>query len=199
MILGYKHIKEAIDSGVWTAHRDGKEVGSDKLTINSNSVNVSLGSGILIPKIVTNDRYINPHNENAIVWQEYKIGYIGYPFDPGKFMLAHVKERFDCTEMLKIDGKERQFAPMIEGRSTAARCGLCIHSTAGFGDVGFSSSFTLELTTHLPIKLYEGDEVAQVYFIEVSDGSVKYDGAYTSQHDAPKAPVLGKDRFARWK
>ena len=36
--------------------------------------------------------------------------------------------------------------PMIEGRSSIARLGICIHLTAGFGDVGFEGNWTLELS-----------------------------------------------------
>jgi dCTP deaminase len=200
MNLSHKHIKAAFDTGLWKAWRNGKQVSSDQLTINPNSVNVSLGKTILIPKIISNSRYIELHNAESVEWLQYSIGYVGYPFEPGQFMLGHVRERFDCSAPIASgDGALHYFAPMIEGRSTVARCGLSIHETAGFGDFNFSSTFTVELSCKLPIKLHEGDEIAQVYFTEVSDGSVGYQGAYTSQHDAPKAPVLGKDRFARWK
>lgn len=195
MILAHNHIKAAIDSGVWTAHRDGKRIGSDKLTINTNSVNVSLGDKKLDPMII-NCRWLDLHDGTEINWHTFNA----YKFyiHPGDFCLMHVRERFDCTAPIEINGQQKYFAPMIEGRSTAARCGLTVHSTAGFGDYGFNSNFTLEVSSHLPIILRTGDEIAQVYFIEVSDNSVRYDGAYTDQHDTPRAPVIGKDRFQRW-
>jgi dCTP deaminase len=195
MILAHNHIKAAIDSGVWTAHRDGKRIGSDKLTINTNSVNVGLGKGMMEQKPTTHG-IIDLHDPDSLQW--VTRWYDDYIIRPGKFWLMSVRERFDCTAPLEINGQQKYFAPMIEGRSTAARCGLTVHSTAGFGDYGFNSNFTLEVSSHLPIILRTGDEIAQVYFIEVSDDNVFYDGAYTDQHDTPRAPVIGKDRFQRW-
>lgn len=201
MILAHNHIKAAIDSGAWTAHRDGKRIGSDELTINTNSVNVSLGNARLWPWLLNSYRPFSHlsadlHEMESINWELIKSDQC--QILPGKFCLMHVRERFDCTAPIEINGQQKYFAPMIEGRSTAARCGLTVHSTAGFGDYGFNSNFTLEVSSHLPIILRTGDEIAQVYFIEVSDDNVFYDGAYTDQHDAPRAPVIGKDRFQRW-
>jgi dCTP deaminase len=136
------------------------------------------------------------HKPDCLPWQDTPLSSedtIG--MFPNDFYLAHTAERFDCSAPLEINGRETYFIPMLEGRSTVARCGLSVHSSAGYGDVGFSSSWTLELTTALPIILRPGDRIAQVFFIEASSGTVKYDGAYTDQHDGPRAPVLGKERF----
>jgi dCTP deaminase len=54
----------------------------------------------------------------------------------------------------------------LEGKSSLARLGLVIHSTAGFIDAGFDGDVTLELSNvaTLPILLYPGMKVAQFAF-----------------------------------
>lgn len=201
MILSGSDIRGAIDDGEWQVFRDGVPVDSDVLTINGNSVNVSLGDKMLIPKW---DRvkscYVDLHDPDSISWQypmeSDRIDNEQFHILPRDFVLMNVRERFDCSEALYIKGRMRWFAPMIEGRSTSARCGLSIHACAGFGDYGFSGTFTIEVSSKLPIILRKGDEVAQVYFIEVSSPD-HYQGAYTEQRDEPVAPALGKDRFQR--
>jgi len=58
----------------------------------------------------------------------------------------------------------------VEGRSSYARLGLAIHSTAGFIDPGFEGNITLEIYNHSPrpIKLYPGDRVCQIVLEELS-------------------------------
>jgi dCTP deaminase len=61
----------------------------------------------------------------------------------------------------------------IEGKSTLARKGLAIHSTAGFVDPGFHGTLTLELSNvgAWPIVLEAGMPIAQLSFDYV-DGKV---------------------------
>ena len=202
MLLSAKHIKEAFANGTWIARRDGLRIMPDEMTINPNSVNVSLGRKILIPRINRPSQcYVDLHDPKSLIWQEPmksdKIKEGEFHLTTMDFILMHTRESFDCSKPLVIDGKQRFFAPMIEGRSTVARCGLSIHATAGYGDYGFDGSWTLEVTAQMPIILREGDEIAQVYFEEVSDNSRAYCGAYKDQYSGPQAPVIGKDRFQR--
>ena len=46
--------------------------------------------------------------------------------------------------------------PQIEGRSSVGRLGLFVHVTAGFGDVGFSGYWTLEMFAVHPVRIYPG-------------------------------------------
>lgn len=191
MILAHDEIKTAIHYHGWMAYRDGKQIMSEDLTINSNSVNVSLGNIALRPAI---DTAIDLHDSTSLEWFEHEFEEL--EIGNHSFVLAHVRERFDCSAPLYIGGRHRYFAPMIEGRSTLGRCGLNVHATAGFGDFGFCANFTLELSAHLPIILRPGDEIAQVSFVEVSSPT-PYASVYSDQYDRPRAPVIGKGRFGR--
>ena len=78
---------------------------------------------------------------------------------------------------------------MLEGRSSIGRLGLFIHVTAGFGDVGFSGFWTLEMFCVQPIRIYAGVEIAQIYYHKI-DG--EYD-TYVSnkyQHNKSIQPSL---------
>ena len=81
---------------------------------------------------------------------------------PGNFALGLVKE------ITGVDGKH---VGRLEGKSSLARLGLIIHTTAGFLDPGNSLQLTLELfnASPLPIKLYPGMKVAQIAFEEMSE------------------------------
>jgi deoxycytidine triphosphate deaminase len=81
---------------------------------------------------------------------------------PGSFALALVKE---------ITGVDSKHVGRLEGKSSLARLGLIIHTTAGFLDPGNSLQLTLELfnASPLPIKLYPGMKIAQIAFEELSE------------------------------
>lgn len=192
MILAHNEIRHALDSGAWTAHRDGKRIGSELLTINPCSVNCSLGN---IALECASDYPIDLHDEGSTKWESFEFEKLCV--HPDEFYLLHVRERFDCSAPILIHGRECYFAPMIEGRSTPARCSLSIHETAGFSEYGFDANFTLEVSARLPVIIRPGDEIAQIYFQEVSSPT-RYDSVYADQYDAPRSPVLGKERFRRF-
>lgn len=78
-----------------------------------------------------------------------------------------------------------KFIPMINGRSSVGRLGICVHITAGFGDIGFDGTWTLEITVAEPVRVYPSTEIAQVCFFKPA-GRVKklYKGRYQNQIDA---------------
>lgn len=79
---------------------------------------------------------------------------------PGSFALGLVKE---------VTGVDNKHVGRLEGKSSLARLGLIIHTTAGFLDPGNSLQLTLELfnASPLPIKLYPGMKIAQIAFEEL--------------------------------
>lgn len=79
------------------------------------------------------------------------------------------------------------YIPMYEGRSSMARLGIQSHLSAGFGDVGFASNWTLEIAVIHPTKVYPFMRIGQVYFHEIHNQynimKHRYDGKYKSQVD----------------
>ena len=73
---------------------------------------------------------------------------------------------------------------MLNGRSSVGRLGICIHITAGFGDIGFNGTWTLEITAIKPVRVYPNIEICQVsYFTPYGESKIKYDGRYQGQID----------------
>ena len=80
---------------------------------------------------------------------------------PGEFVLGSTAERIGIPD--DIVGR-------LEGKSSLARLGLVIHSTAGFVDAGFEGHLTLELSNvaTLPITLYPGMKIGQISYLQMS-------------------------------
>lgn len=94
------------------------------------------------------------------------------------------------------------FVPMYEGRSSLARLGIQSHISAGFGDIGFKSKWTLEITVVNPVKIYPGIRIGQVYFHQISTINMDYfniikpklySGKYLQQ-TSPQSSKLYQDR-----
>ena len=58
----------------------------------------------------------------------------------------------------------------LEGRSSLARIGIIVHSTAGLFDPGWVGTATLELGNlgRMPVKLYPGDRICAFTFQQLS-------------------------------
>ena len=88
------------------------------------------------------------------------------------------------------------YIPMYEGRSSMARLGIQSHLSAGFGDIGFSSNWTLEIAVIHPTIVYPNMRIGQVYFHKIDSPSNilenRYDGKYKTQED-PQESLSFKD------
>lgn len=80
---------------------------------------------------------------------------------PNEFALGVTKDHI---------GVGNKFSAELMGKSSLARLGLIVHTTAGFIDPGNSLNITLEFfnTNSLPIKLYPEMKIGQVIFEELS-------------------------------
>ena len=176
MILSGSEIRKALDSGVWEISDGERVLLGDEYYVGPNSVDVRLGDRAFLG---------NPYSKNpAHIPFDFTKSWLS----PGNFVLGHTIEAIDCSAPLTIDGEQHYFVPMLEGRSTLARMGVCIHQTAGFGDYGFDRQWTLEITTHLPVMLTPGMRIGQIYFQKLLGESVRYNGAYKDQ-SGPTMPA----------
>lgn len=144
MILSGKEIKKNIGKDIIIEPYDEKK-------INPNSYNLSLSNELL----VYDDYVLDMKKENKA--SKIIIPEDGLILEPNKLYLGRTNE-FTKTE---------RFVPMLEGRSSTGRLGLFIHVTAGFGDVGFSGYWTLEIFCIQPIKIYPNVEICQIYYHDI--------------------------------
>ena len=99
----------------------------------------------------------------------------GFILEPGVLYLGSTIEKVGSSN----------YIPMYEGRSSMARLGIQSHLSAGFGDVGFQSNWTLEIAVVHRTKIYANMRIGQVYFHEIdknsNDKHNRYDGKYSTQ------------------
>ena len=123
----------------------------DERRLNPNSYNLSLANELLVYKNPVLDMKRPNPAVRVIIPEE------GLLLEPNKLYLGRTNE-YTKTEC---------FVPMLEGRSSTGRLGLFIHVTAGFGDVGFSGYWTLEIFCVQPVRIYPNVEICQIYYHDI--------------------------------
>ena len=149
----------------------------NKSQLNPNSYNLRLADELMIYDLHELD--MKKKNSGHLI----KIPEEGYLLEPNKLYLARTME-YTKTEC---------FVPMLEGRSSVGRLGLFIHVTAGFGEVGFSGYWTLEMFCVQPIRIYSGVEICQIYFHTVLGTADKYDSGKYQNNKGIQTSLLYKD------
>ena len=174
MILSDRSIRAALLEG---------RIGIDPLddaAVQPSSLDVRIGSTF---RVFANHRHlaIDPHQVQPDLTDVVAKG-DDEPFvlHPGEFVLGSTLERITLPDDL---------VARLEGKSSLARLGLVVHSTAGFIDAGFDGEVTLELSNvaTLPILLHPGMRVAQLAFFQLDGpaenpyGSSKVGSKYQGQ------------------
>lgn len=142
------------------------------------------------------------------VFQDVKFDYIGIKptdriilLEPGETILAHTNE---------FIGGKNHITTMMKARSSLGRNFIEVCKCAGWGDVGYTNRWTMEITnnsSHYSIPLVVGRRIAQIIFFETGE-ILKSDytklGKYQSSNDIKKMkkdwkpesmlPKLYKDR-----
>jgi dCTP deaminase len=163
----------------------------DPSLLNPNSVNLRMGDELLVyvlePRPLDRETgagigefYMDMKREPAVM--RLKIPPEGRILEPGVLYIGHTKE---YTET-------RNFVPCIEGRSSVARLGMCVHITAGFGDEGFCGQWTTEITVVHPLRVYPDVPICQIVYSTVVGESMPYKGKYSGNR-GPHASKLWKD------
>lgn len=142
--------------------------------LNPNSYNVKLGNTL---KYYYNPVYcgiLDPLNENTLKTVDIQIPESGFILQPGRLYLGSTVETISTNKYISA----------IDGRSSIGRLGINIHATAGFGDIGFSGTYTLEISVIHPVKVYPNMLIGQVYFNEpYGDIDFLYNGRYQGQSE----------------
>ena len=152
--------------------------------LGSNSYDVHLGNylGVYI------DRILDAKQHNKI--RLFKIPKAGFVLEPNCLYLGVTKE---YTETFN-------YVPFLEGKSSVGRLGIDIHATAGKGDVGFCNTWTLEISTSIPVRIYAGMPVGQLIYFKV-EGNVKQDyntkktAKYITRTTKPIESMMWKNHF----
>ena len=160
----------------------------EKNRVNPNSYNLRLSdiilevvpdkNGVIDPRVPCDVKQVTPiDKDSSIFFGERKLA----DENAKAFLLEPHKLYLSST--IETTGSDF-YVPMLSGRSSVARCGIEVHRTAGFGDIGFCGTWTLEITVVYPTILIAGMEIAQVYFEEpMGQANNKYHGKYQSQTD----------------
>lgn len=170
MILSGKEIKRRLGTDIQIEPFNNSQLGP-------NSYNLRLHDELLV--------YDNPildMKKNHEV-SKIQIPEEGLLLEPGKLYLARTIEYTKTTTCV----------PMLEGRSSIGRLGLFIHITAGFGDVGFSGYWTLEIFCVQPIRIYAGVEICQIFYHTIEGDYVLYNSSKYQNNQGVQASQLYKD------
>lgn len=115
----------------------------------------------------------------------------GFVLQPNEFYLGSSIECCTATNLV----------PRLDGRSSVGRFSIEIHRTAGLGDVSWGiedgeqllPTWTLEISTMKPVRVYAGMRIGQVVFETVVGKLQRYRSKYGNQHE-PQESLLCMDR-----
>ena len=137
--------------------------------LNPNSYNVRLHPELMVYDDPILDAHKEPKLSKLVIPEEGLVIY------PNRLYLGRTVEYTETHNLV----------PMLNGRSSIGRLGIMIHLTAGFGDIGFAGTWTLEIATVKPVRIYPNMLIGQLYYEEPTGrvGRV-YNGRYQGQIDA---------------
>jgi dCTP deaminase len=159
-MLSGKEIKKRLNKDIIIEPFDEKQ-------INPNSYNVLLSNELYIYEDEVLDIKKAPNLKKIIIPDD------GYVLEPGKLYIGHTVEYTETYNLV----------PMIDGRSSLGRLGLFTNSSAGFGDVGFKGTWSLQLTCIHPVKIYPNMKIAQLYYEEIIGEIENYHGKYLNPNN----------------
>ena len=145
----------------------------DEKRINPNSYNLSLAGELL----VYDNHVLDMKEPNPV--SRIIIPEDGLLLEPNRLYLGRTNEYTSTS----------RYVPMMEGRSSTGRLGLFIHVTAGFGDIGFSGYWTLEIFCVQPVRIYPNVEICQIYYHDI-DGEYELYKSGKCQNNAGIQPSL---------
>ncbi len=170
MILSGKEIEKRLNKDIFIKPYNPNQ-------LNPNSYNLRLHNELMVYDNPILDMK-KPNPATKIVIPEE-----GYLLETGKLYLARTIEHTRTENLV----------PMLEGRSSIGRLGLFVHITAGFGDVGFTGYWTLEMFCVQPIRIYAGVEICQVFYHTIEGEFETYKSGKYQNNQGIQASLLYKD------
>jgi len=139
----------------------------DPSRLNPNSYNLTLHDELMVYEEVVLDMARANRVRRISIPEE------GLVLGPSQLYLGRTVERTETHNLV----------PMIEGRSSVGRLGLFVHVTAGFGDVGFSGFWTLEMFAVQPVRIYAHVPICQIFYHQIEGPVTEYTSKYQNNRD----------------
>lgn len=133
--------------------------------VGPNSYDLTIGNKL---RVYTSD-ILDSKKDNPTI--EIDIPPEGFILEPGQFYLASTVEHTGSD----------YYVPVLHGRSSTARLGIMTHLCAGFGDLGWYGSWTLEIFSLCRVKIYPNMSLCQLSFDSVKGKIKTYSGRYQNQ------------------
>ena len=149
----------------------------DEKRINPNSYNLSLAGELL----VYDNHVLDMKEPNPV--SRIIIPEDGLLLEPNRLYLGRTNEYTSTS----------RYVPMLEGRSSTGRLGLFIHVTAGFGDIGFSGYWTLEIFCVQPVRIYPNVEMCQIYYHDIDGEYELYKSGKYQNNTGIQPSLMYKD------
>lgn len=131
---------------------------------------------------LTKGYFIDCKENNETV--EHEIPEEGFILQPGKLYIASTNEYTETHNAV----------PKLEGRSSIGRLGLFVHVTAGYGDVGFCGTWTLELVATVPLRIYPNMKICQISYHAITEKPlVSYDKKESAKYSGQDGATASKD------
>jgi dCTP deaminase len=105
---------------------------------------------------VYTEQVLDARKENEL--KTLEIPDEGFVLQPGELYLG-VTEEYTATY---------KHVPFLEGKSSTGRLGISIHATAGKGDIGFEGTWTLEISSTKPVRIYAGMPIGQILYFSAN-------------------------------
>ena len=149
----------------------------DEKRINPNSYNLSLAGELL----VYDNHVLDMKEPNPV--SRIIIPEDGLLLEPNRLYLGRTNEYTSTS----------RYVPMLEGRSSTGRLGLFIHVTAGFGDIGFSGYWTLEIFCVQPVRISPNVEICQIYYHDIDGEYELYKSGKYQNNTGIQPSLMYKD------
>jgi dCTP deaminase len=178
MILTDIQILEAIEQG------DIIITPFNRACLGTNSYDVHLAPHLAVYE----DDILDAKKHNTI--RHFDIGEEGFVIRPGELYLGVTVEYTETHNAV----------PFLEGKSSVGRLGIDIHATAGKGDVGYSNTWTLEISCVKPVRIYAGMPIGQLIYFAVEGHienryNLKPGAKYTERSSRPLESMMWKNTW----
>ncbi len=139
------------------------------------------------------DELLSKEEYEDHILERYRYSDVVVIKDPNRPFIIHPNE-FVLASIYEYVGLPEDISAQINGRSSIARLGLLVHTSAGWVDPGYEGHLTLEIlnVSSVPVRLYPLTPVAQLTFFEMEPAEVPYNKRKKSKYVKEKGATQSK-------